>query len=157
MKFAYPLAVKCSRCAAESQHNSKDLLALQAVCPTCNFKLDDIGKRMGAQIDEMSAFATWVQVLMGVEDRLGIQSPGIPDEEALSKKALPELTLRDLARLVRGCVPPGPDSEDRAERLVLEAAEKVAAKQVAMSEMDRPLLRALRLPRWAEKHGLTNG
>jgi hypothetical protein len=151
-----PLAVKCPRCAVESVHNSKDLLALRAFCTNCNFKLDDIGERLGAQSDENLAFVTWAKVSMGVEDSLGIKSPGIPDGDALARRPLSALTLRDLVRLVQEYVPAGPDSAATAQRLVLEAAEGVAAQRVAESELDRPLLQALRLPHWAEKHGRTN-
>lgn len=93
---------------------------------------------------------------MGVEDRLGIQSPGFPDDEPLKEKRLSDLTLRDLVRLVEGYVPAGADLGSTAERLVLEAAEKVAAHQVTVSEIDLPLLQAMWFSRWAEKHSPKN-
>lgn len=153
VKFADPLAVKCLRCAAESRHHSKDLLALTATCPACGSPLDEIGIRMGTKLDEASAFGVWAEVLMGVEDCLGINYPGIPDGDALGSKPLPELTLRDLVRLVAGYAPPGADTDETASRVVLECAGQVAGRKVSASDMDRPLLEALQLPHWADKHG----
>jgi hypothetical protein len=155
VKFAEPVAVKCPRCAAESRHNSKDLLALTAICPACSLPLDEIGMQMGATVDEASAFVIWAEVLMGVEDRLGIATPGIPDGDALAAKPIPELTLRDLARLVGGYVPPEADPAEMASRLVLESAGQVAGREVSPADMDRPLLQALHIPHWADKHGRT--
>src|SRR5205823_11255850 len=108
------------RCTAESRHNVMDLLALTAVCPACGSSLDEIGMRIGAKWDETSAFGFWAEILMTVEDRLGIAYPGISDGETLASKPFPELTLRDLARLVGGYLSPGVDAEEAANRLVLE-------------------------------------
>jgi hypothetical protein len=156
MEFANPTLVKCPRCNAEAPHQVSNLLALGAICPTCRLKLDHVGKRMRAQIDEASTFVACIDILMAVEDSLGTQSPPIPDE-SWDEKPVSELTLRDLVRAVHENVPLGRDSETAATRLVLKAAEKVAAHHVSASELDRPLSQALRLRTWAEKHGLTNG
>ena len=156
MKYADPLSVRCPRCAAESRHNSKDLLALTVVCPACGSSLDEVGRRMGAGRDEMSAFGLWAEILLGAEDRLGITNPGIPDGEVFGTKPHRELTLRDLVRTVVGHVPPGADAEETATRLVLESAEEVAGRPVSKADMDRPLLEALGLPRWADRHGRTS-
>jgi hypothetical protein len=152
MRFADPLTVKCPRCAVESRHNPSDLLALTAICPACGSSLNEVGMRMGASLDEWSAFAIWAEVLLGVEDSLGIATPGISDGEVLGSKPSSELTLRDLARLVSGHVGSGPNSDEMASRLVLEIAEQVAGRQVPPSNMDRRLLQALHVPHWADKH-----
>jgi len=146
--FADPLAVKCPRCAAESRHNSADLLALRSVCPACGSPLDEVGRRMGVGLDETSAFAIWAEVLLGVEDRLGIPSPGIPDGDVFGTKALVELTLLDLVRAIAGHVPPGAE----ASGLVLESAEQVAGRPVSAIDMGRPILHALGIPHWSARH-----
>jgi hypothetical protein len=146
--FADPLAVKCRRCDAESWHNSADLLALRSVCPACGSPLDEVGKRMGVGLDETSAFGIWAEVLLGVEDRLGIPSPGIPDGDVFGTKPHVELTLLDLVRAVAGHVPPEAD----ASGLVLASAEQVAGRPVLAADMGLPILHALRIPHWAARH-----
>jgi hypothetical protein len=121
------------------------LLALAATCPACGLPLDEVGKRMGATLDEASAFGVAAQVLMRVEDRLGLTTPSITDDEVLSSKGNLAPTLRDLARLVSGYVPSGAGAAENASRLVLEAAAEVAGRPVAASDMDRPLLQALHI------------
>jgi hypothetical protein len=149
MKFADPLALTCPRCAAVSRHNSKDLLALTATCPACGSSLNEVGVRLGRNLDEVRAFAAWAEVLLCVEDRLGVS---IADAEALDKAQRgADLTLRDLARLVSGYVPPGADSAWRALEVVLEAAATVARGVVAEADAERPLLEALRIPAWAAR------
>jgi hypothetical protein len=146
--FADPLAVKCPRCAAESRHNSKDLLALAAVCPTCGSPLQGVGRRMGESVDEWGAFVMWAEVFQGVEERLGIPSPGIPDGDVFGTKPPIEMTLLDLVRAVAGHVPPGVE----AFRLVLESAGEVAGHPVSPADMGLPILQALRVPHWAARH-----
>ena len=46
----------------------------------------------GAAADEASAFAAWAEVLLVVEELLGIATPGIPDGDVLAAKPIPELT-----------------------------------------------------------------
>jgi hypothetical protein len=156
MMFLDPHSVNCPRCVAKSQHTLKDLFAFVAVCPACGASLEEIGRRMSAQMDETCAFVTWAEVLMGVEDRLGITTPGIPDGEVFGTKPYVELTLRDLARSVAEHLQPSTDANQTAHRLVLESAENVAGRPVMASDFDRPLLRALGIPLWAEGRGRTS-
>ena len=148
--FANPLSVKCPHCDAESRHNSADLLALRSVCPTCGSPFNEVGKQMGVVLDETSAFAIWAEVLLGVEDRLGILSPGIADGDVFGTKPHIELTLLDLVRAVAGNVPPGVE----ASGLVLESAVQVAGRPVSVAEMGLPILHALRVPHWATTHAV---
>jgi hypothetical protein len=144
MKFAHPLSVTCPSCGEASGQSPNDLLALRATCPACGGSLNEVGARMGARRDEVSAVAAWASVLLQIEDRLGVC---IIDEEGLRGERLVELTLRDLARLVNSSLLPGPEAGERALALVLEAAEAVAGRAVGLAEADRPLLEALQWPR----------
>lgn len=146
--FADPLAVSCPRCDAESRHNSADLLALRSACPACGSPLDEVGRRTGAGLDEASAFGVWAEVLLGVEERLGIPSPGIPDGPVFGTKPHVELTLLDLVGAVAGHAP----SEAEARRLVLESAGQVAGRPVSAADIGLPILQALHVPHWAQKH-----
>jgi len=106
---------------------------------------------MGASVDEMSALAMWAEVLLGVEDRLGIPSPGIRDSEVFGTKPHVELTLLDLVRIVAGHVPSGTE----ASRLVLESAGQVVGRPVSAADLDLPILQALRVPHLAARHAET--
>ncbi len=103
---------------------------------------------MGVDLDETSAFAIWAEVLLGVEYRLGILSPGIADGDVFGTKPHIELTLLDLVRAVAGHVPPGVE----ASGLVLESAVQVAGRPLSAAEMGFPILHALRVPHWAARH-----
>ncbi len=83
---------------------------------------------------------------MCVEDRLAVV---ISDADALGgERRLAERTLRELAGVVRGYLPPVAESDARAEGLVLEAAAQVAGGPVTPADMDRPLLAAMRRVLW---------
>lgn len=153
MKLAAPSNVKCPACAVESQHRAQDLLALTALCPACGSSFDEIGRSMGASLDEWHAFVMWAEVLSGVEHRLGLPKPGIQDDEVLQSKRAAELNLRDVVRTVIGHLPDGVDAIETASRLVLESAEQVAECPLSPADMDLPLLQALRVAHWAQKHG----
>lgn len=145
MKFADPLAVKCPRCASESHHNSKELLARMAVCPRCGSPFDEVGKQIGAMVDEASAVFKWAEVLMGVEERLGIPSPGIADGEVFGTEPCVDLTLLDLVRVVAGHT----TTMAEATGLVLESVGQVAGRPISAAEMGLPILQVFRVSQCA--------
>jgi hypothetical protein len=153
VKFADPLVVQCPRCAAESRHNSKDLLALTATCPTCGSSLKEIGIQMGVTVDDSAGFWTWAELVMVVEDRLGVM---ISDEDALGgRERFAALTLRELAGVILGYLSPEARSDERAVQVALEAASTLAKARIEPGDLDLPILEAMRFPHWAEKQGRT--
>lgn len=148
MKYADPLAVRCPHCREESRHSPTDLLALGSACPSCGASLDSVGRSMGAELDEWGAFQRWAELLIEVESRLGIPSPGIPDGPLFDTKPSTELTLLDLIGAIGAYAP----SEADARRVVLESAENVAGRPVTVDDLGLPILRALGLPHWAATH-----
>jgi hypothetical protein len=156
VKFIEPLAVTCPHCGAKSRHNSKDLLGLTAACPACRSPLDEVGVRMGAAVDAAWVPWHWAAVLIEVEDRLGISAPGIPDGDALGSEPECGWTLRGLVRLVADHAPPGAETDEEAERVVLESASEYAGRPVSASDLDRPLLEALDVPCYAARQRRAN-
>ena len=147
MESSHELAVECGGCGTESRHSAYVVLTRTASCPGCGIQLVEEGRALARHFDEANSFAMWAEVLMAVEDRLGIATPGIPDGEMLGTKPLAELTLRDLVRTVEAHVPAGSE----ATGLVLESAAQVAERAVSASDLDCPLLQALGIPHWADK------
>jgi hypothetical protein len=142
------LAVRCGGCSTESRHAAHALLTLTAVCRACGRQLVEEGRAWGRHFDDSNAFALWAEVVMGLEDRLSIPSPSIPDGNVFGTKPHVELTLFDLVRTVAGYVPAGVE----ADRLVLESAGQIAGRPVSVADMGLPILEALQVSQWAQRH-----
>lgn len=144
-----PLPLNCPHCAAHVELRTDDLLDLTARCPACGKSLDSIGRRMGRSGDDWTTFVTWIEVLMEVEELLGIAKPGIPDPPNVNVWANYDITLRDMVAFVVPHVPPGTPPL----RTVLQGAQRLAENNHTITEADLalPLLRALGVRHWASR------
>src|SRR4051812_27614129 len=146
MRFQDPSSVTCPRCSTESAQRVADLLALRATCPKCAANLNDIGLTMRRTLDDWSAFCTWADISIAVEDQLGVS---MDDGDVFKEKPrATSLTLEDLANLVRHYLPADAQQAERSRDLVLEAARKVSRCAVEMEAFGLPILQALSPERW---------
>jgi hypothetical protein len=92
-------------------------------------------------VDNAVAFQTWAEVLLLVEERLGI---AVSDAELLGgRQHFAGLTLREMVGVVESQLSVEPVAPGRVAAAVLDAASSVARHPVAPSRMSEPILLAL--------------
>lgn len=138
MKYIDPMPLTCNRCSSSSQQSVADLLSLRATCPTCGKALDEVGRQMRAQSDDVTRWATVIAIAVELEDVLGEEFTDAELEEVL--------TLRDLACVVGNRLPD--DSQARVDDLVREAAKLVPWCAVSDPNLDAPIFVAIDPDRW---------
>jgi hypothetical protein len=138
MKFRDPFACRCISCGTETTFPVRQLLALTAHCPSCGASLNEIGLRMRRSVDEVAIFSSALPIIMHVEKHLGIT---ITDESAEEVCARNELTLTDLASLVRRASPSV--SPTLADEAIVSAVRSEFPRAPESPDFTAPLLDAI--------------
>jgi hypothetical protein len=126
MRFIDPHPIDCPTCGAHSEQPVKELLALRACCPRCGHTFEAEGRRMRKVSEEWGTFCTFAEIVMCVEDALGV---AIPDGDLCQR--LHSLTLRDIARHIQTYLPLTIDVEQIAIQMVFDATRKMVEEHIA--------------------------
>lgn len=140
------LVVTCRECGTESRHIAYAVLTRTACCWVCGRQLIEECQAWGKHFDEANAFGIWAEVVLAIEDRLGIAYPGIPDGKVFGTKPHVQLTLQDMVATIMDHAIP---DREAAVRMVLAAATEVAQRPVLETDLDRPILDALGEKQWS--------
>ena len=153
MQFLEPIRATCPGCAATSEHSLESWLAPSISCPACGSSLAQLALPTKQSIDDWAAIQVWAEVSIEVEERLGINTPGIEDGALCRSKRPVGFTLRDLVSLLMEQYPVQVQAAGGATTCVRAAAESVTQQPVSVSDFDQPLLRVLQLPGWDRRYG----
>ncbi len=124
----------------------RKLMALTACCPNCAASFRDLGLSMRHTADESATFFDAIQILMCVEERLGIE---ISDETVEAIRPWSDLTLHDLATAVQRA-----DTSQtffQTEQVVLSAVKAEFPSAPELLDFSLPLLDAISPHRY-EQH-----
>jgi len=98
MRFIDPMPYNCPACGVDAVLPVRELLSLSAHCPACGAALDEIGLGMRRLVDDNISFFHGVDIIMYLENHLGIQ---IPDQHVITGEDWSKVTLNDLAAAAR--------------------------------------------------------
>jgi hypothetical protein len=161
MKFVDPLPIDCPACETRSEQRIGEFFALRACCPHCGHSFEAVGRWIRETADENHKFWTWAEIVVSIEDKLGITTN---DTEICER--LRTVTLRDIVRFIQQYLPQTTDVDQVAIQNVLEAARELVARSNAArahelsvidtSSLDEPLLDSLYPNRWERTYPPTS-
>jgi hypothetical protein len=140
MRFQDPSECTCKSCGVKSAIPVRELLRLTASCPKCQASFGEVGLSMRALSDDAATFFDAVQIIMQVEDDLGIE---IPDSTVEEIKPWEQLTIRDLIVVTDRCVPEPRAVKSTAEGAVASAIRTLFPSSPDPLSYDTPLQDAL--------------